>query len=109
MKKMNDSDINTLNKYYVVTAITQYRMRYVIPADDLMDEDGHVNKDWAMDSVVMEEVEEFSQEHIGETIIDVIVEDENTILTRFDEENAYLKDWTQEHKVRYIRDWRSKE
>ena len=97
------------NKYYVVTAISQYRMRYVIPVEDLMDEDGNVEKIWALDSVVMEEVEEFSQEHIGETVIDVVEEDEETVLARFDEENGYLKDWTQEHKVRYIRDWRQKE
>lgn len=96
------------NKYYVVTAISQYRMRYVIPVEDLMEEDGHVNKSWAMDSVVMQEVEEFSQEHIGETVIDVVEEDEETVLARFDEENEYLKDWTQEHKVRYIRDWGQK-
>jgi hypothetical protein len=84
-------------------------MRYVIPVEDLMDEDGNVEKIWALDSVVMEEVEEFSQEHIGETVIDVVEEDEETVLARFDEENGYLKDWTQEHKVRCIRDWRQKE
>jgi hypothetical protein len=97
------------NKYYVVTAISQYRMRYVIPVEDLMDEDGNVSKVWALDSVVMEEVEEFSQDHIGETVIDVVEEDEETVLARFDEENSYLNDWTLEHKVKYIRDWRHKE
>ena len=97
------------NKYYVVTAISQYRMRYVIPVEDLMDKDGNVSKVWALDSVVMEEAEEFSQEHIGETVTDVVEEDEETVLARFDEENGYLKDWSQEHKVRYIRDWRYKE
>lgn len=96
------------NKYYVVTAISQYRMRYVIPVEDLMNEDGNVSKVWALDSVVMEEVEEFSQEHIGETVIDVVEEDEETVLARFDEENGYLNDWTQEHKTKYIRNWRHK-
>lgn len=99
----------TTNKYYVVTAISQYRMRYVVPVEELMDEDGNVSKTWAMDSVVMEEVEEFSQEYIGETVIDVIEEDEEAILARFDDENSYLSGWTQEHKVKYIRDWRYKE
>ena len=96
------------NKYYVVTAISQYRMRYVIPVEDLMDEDGNVEKIWALDSVVMEEVEEFSQEHLGEVLLDVIEEDEEQILARFDKENDYLKSWTTEQKLKHIRDWRYK-
>ena len=47
------------NKYYVVTAISQYRMRYVVPVEDLK-RDGEVNPEWAADSVVMNEVNEFS-------------------------------------------------
>jgi hypothetical protein len=83
-------------------------MRYVVPVEDLRDEDGNVDPEWAMDSVVMEEVEEFSQEHIGEVVLDVIEEDEEQILARFDKENDYLKDWTTEHKLKHIRDWRRK-
>jgi hypothetical protein len=95
-------------KYYVVTAISQYRMRYVVPIDDLRDENGNVDHEWAMDSVAMEEVEEFSQEHLGEVVLDVIEEDEEQILARFDKENEYLKSWTTEHKLKHIRDWRNK-
>lgn len=94
------------NKYYVVTAISQYRMRYVIPVEDLRDEDGNVEKIWAEDEVVMEEVEEFSQKHLGEVIVDVVEEDEEQILERFDEENSYLKEWDTEQKINYIRRWR---
>ena len=93
-------------KYYVVTAISQYRMRYVVPVEDLRDDDGKVSEVWAMDSVVMEDVEEFSQEHIGEVVVDVIEEDEEQILARFDKENHYLNDWTTEHKLKHIRGWR---
>ena len=94
------------NKYYVVTTISQYRARYVIPVEDLLDEDGNVQKIWAKDEVVMQEVEEFSQEHLGEVIVDVIEEDEEQILERFDEENSYLKEWDTEQKLNYIRQWR---
>jgi hypothetical protein len=93
-------------KYYVVTAISQYRMRYVIPVEDLRDEDGKVSEVWAMDSVVMEDVEEFSQEHIGEVVLDVIEEDEEQILARFNKENDYIKSWTTEQKLKHIQDWR---
>ncbi len=51
------------DKYYVVTAISQYRMRYVVPVEDLK-LDGHVEPVWAADSVTMNEVNEFSQEHL---------------------------------------------
>lgn len=96
------------NKYYVVTAISQYRMRYVIPVNDIRDEDGKVEPGWALDSVSMEEVEEFSQEHLGEVILDVLEEDEETVLTRFDKENEYLSSWSKEHKLKHINDWRYK-
>jgi len=56
------------DKYYVVTAISQYRMRYVVPVEDLK-LDGHVEPVWAADSVTMNEVNEFSQEHLGETVL----------------------------------------
>lgn len=94
------------NKYYVVTTVSQYRMRYVIPVEDLRDEEGNVSKEWAMDSVTMEEVEEFSQEYLGEVIIDATEEDEEALLARFDEENDYLGTWSREQKLNHIRSWR---
>lgn len=100
--------MTTTNKYYVVTAISQYRMRYVIPVEDLRDEDGNVQPGWALDSVTMEEVEEFSQEHLGEVLLDVLEEDEEQILARFDKENEYLSSWSKEQKLKYINDWRWK-
>jgi len=82
-------------------------MRYVIPVEDLKDENGNVKPEWALDSVVMHEVEEFSQEHLGETLIDVLEESEEEVLIRFDKENAYLKSWPKDQKIKHIRDWRS--
>lgn len=98
-----------MTKYYVVTAISQHRMRYVIPVEDIRDEDGNVDPTWAMDSVTMQEVEEFSQEHIGEVVLDVIEEDEEQVLARFDKENEYLKSWDREFKLNHIKDWRYKD
>lgn len=98
-----------MSKYYVVTAVSQHRIRYVIPVEDIQDENGNVEPAWAMDSVTMGEVEEFSQEHAGEVILDVIEEDEEQVLARFDKENDYLKDWSTEQKLNHIRDWRYRE
>ena len=93
------------NKYYVVTAISQYRMRYVVPVEDLK-LDGHAEPEWAADSVTMDEVNEFSQLHIGETVLDVNEFSEEEVLTLFDKDNDYLKDWTKEQKLAYIKKWK---
>lgn len=96
-----------MNKYYVVTALSQHRIRYVVPVEDLKDENGNVKPGWACDSVIMHEVEEFSQEHLGEVLIDVLEENEEEVLARFDEENNYLKSWPKDQKIKHIRNWRS--
>lgn len=94
------------NKYYVVTSLTQYRMRYVIPVEDLRDEDGKVDQEWAADTVTMNEAEEFSQLHIGDTIVDVQELDEEKVLELFDRDNEYQRGWTKEKKLETIRNWR---
>jgi hypothetical protein len=99
-----------MTKYVLVTAISTHRMRYCIPLDDLqkMNEDMPVDPAWACDSVVMNEVDEFSQEHLGEQIVDFDVLTEEEILKQFDKDNDYLTSWTTEQKINYIRDWKSK-
>jgi hypothetical protein len=97
-----------MNKYVLVTAISTHRMRYCIPLDDLqkMNEDMPVHPAWACDSVIMNEVNEFSQDHIGELIVDYNVLTEDEILEQFDKDNNYLITWTKEKKLEHIRDWR---
>lgn len=96
------------DKYYVVTAISQYRMRYIVPVEDLK-RDGEVYPVWAADSVTMNEVNEFSQEHLGETVIDVHEFNEEEVLSLFDKDNGYIKDWTKEQKLAYIKKWKYEE
>lgn len=94
-------------QYAIVTAISTHRMRYVIPVDELV-KDGHLDKAalYAMDSVVMEEVKEFSQEHLGEQIVDSFVYGEDEMLKLFDRDNDYLKSWTREQKLNWVNDWK---
>ena len=56
------------------------------------------------DSVTMEEVEEFSQKHLGEQIVDCYEVDEAQMLEMFDQQNNYLKSWTTEQKLSWVRD-----
>jgi hypothetical protein len=61
---------------------------------------------WAGDSVVMEEVNEFSQKWLGETIVDTMVFDEKQTLDLFNSDNDYLTSWTNEQKVEFLRNWK---
>ena len=98
------------NKYVVVTAISTFRQRYVVPLDELqaLNPDMEVDRRWAMDCVTMEEVKEFSQKHLGEQIVDCVVLNEKKTLELFNEDNDYLSSWGLDQKIRYIRDWKEK-
>ena len=101
-----------MTKYVIVTAISSYRMRYCIPVDELQELNVEVpvegrEIEWAEDCVTCNEVEEFSQKHIGESIIDAEIVDEEQMLTKFDTDNDYLTGWTREKKIEYVRNWKN--
>ena len=104
-----------MNDYVVVTAISSHRMRYVMHKDDLrkLNTDAQpTDKElltWAMDSVTMQEVEEFSQWHIGEQIVDTLEMNEEEILNLFDTDNDYLSKWDRGYKLQWIRRTLAKE
>jgi hypothetical protein len=49
--------------------------------------------------VTTEDVKEFSQKHLGETIVSHRVISEKDALDLFDEDNDYLQGWTDEQKM----------
>jgi|LakMenEpi06Jul12_1017403.scaffolds.fasta_scaffold04331_2 hypothetical protein len=88
---------------YIVTAISQFRMNYVVECK---------NEEHALDTVSMEEVQqEFSQLHLGETIVSSRRISDEEYLELFDKENSYLTSWSDEqkfqfvHQVDYPEDW----
>jgi hypothetical protein len=87
-------------------------MRYCIPVDELQELNVEVpvegrEMEWAEDCVTCNEVVEFSQKHVGETIIDSEILTEEQMLEKFDADNDYLKDWTREKKIQYVRNWKN--
>lgn len=82
----------------MVECVSTFRMRYVVEVPK-------GKKEWAMDTVVMEEAEEFSQEHLGEQIVSHRVISDEEFLQMFDEDNDYCKSWTPELKQRCIKRW----
>ena len=92
--------------YVVVTAISSYRMRYVMHRDDLQKKNTEKPVDvieWANDTVNMNECEEFSQEYMGEYIVDTVEMNEEDMLELFDKDNDYLREWTKDQKIEWIR------
>ena len=97
---MNNKD------YVVVTAISSFRVRYVMHRDDLqkLNPDLPVDSvEWANDTVSLEECEEFSQEHMGEYIVDTVEMNEGDMLDLFDKDNEYLSKWTKDQKIESVR------
>ena len=103
-------------RYVVVTCVSTFRERYCIPVSELqkLNPDVDIMNDpakqieWANDSVTMEDVEEFSQTHLGEQILDTFILDEERVLQLFDRDNDYLKEWPRDKKLEHIHDWQAK-
>lgn len=82
----------------LVECISTFRMRYVVEVPK-------GKKEWAMDTVVCQEAEELSQEHLGEQIVSHRVIDEAEYLRVFNEDNDYLASWSDDQKMRMIHRW----
>ena len=92
--------------YVVVTTITSHRIRYVMHRDDLqkLNPDLPVDSvEWANDTVSSEECDEFSQEYMGEYIVDTVEMNEDDMLDLFDKDNDYLSAWTKDQKIELVR------
>lgn len=78
--------------WVMVETISTMRHRYMIetPED---------HPEWAMDSVVMEDADEFSQKYIGELILDYKILSEADVLSICDEDNDYCQSWSDENKI----------
>lgn len=78
---------------YLVETISMHRIRYVVECESAQD---------AKDTVTMNEAEEFSQMHLDETISYTRVIDDAEYLRLFDEDNDYLREWSEEQKFKYV-------
>lgn len=76
----------------LVETVSTFRVRYLVevPKD---------NKDWALDTVVMNEAKEFSQKYLDELIVSHRVVSELEALQLCDEDNEYAKSWSNDHKI----------
>ena len=90
-------------KYVVCTVVSTFKCRYVVPVSEI---EGCDPETFIKDSVTCNDVKEFSQEHLGDTIVDTHTYDEEALLALFDNDNDYLKEWSREQKLAWINNWK---
>lgn len=87
----------------LVEAVSMFRIRYVVEVPE-------GQKDWALDTVVMQEATEFSQKHIDEAIVSHRVVSPDEVLALCDEDNDYASSWTNENKFQtFVTAWKENE
>jgi hypothetical protein len=79
-------------EFVLVECISMFRQRYVVevPAG---------KAEWALDTVVMQEAKEFSQEHIGENIVSHRVMSKEEVLALCSIDNDYANNWNDKLKL----------
>jgi hypothetical protein len=77
----------------MVEAVSTFRMRYMVEVPK-------GKAEWALDTVTMQEAQEFSQEHLGEQIVSHRVVSKEEALALCDADNDYCKTWNDEQKVK---------
>jgi hypothetical protein len=75
---------------FLVEALSQYRMVYVIDTE---------KKEWSEDTVHMQEAGEFGQMYLGEMVVSSREIDDDEVIRVHDELNEYLVHWTREQKL----------
>ena len=78
---------------YLVETVAVFRMRYVVETN---------HPDYAVDEVMVKEKGEFSQKYIGNNVLSVREITADEYLKIFDEDNDYLKGWSEEQKLDFI-------
>lgn len=90
MKKIEQDDTK---EWVLVECVSQFRERYMVEVPK-------GKAEWALDTVTMNEAKEFSQEHLGETIVSHRVIPFMEALELCDVDNHYCKTWDVEQKVK---------
>jgi hypothetical protein len=79
--------------WVMVECISMFRQRYMVQAPAS-------NPEYALDDVTCETAKEFSQKHIGETIVSHRIMSHEDALKLCDEDNDYTSGWNEEQKLR---------
>ena len=86
-------------QWVLVETVSTFRERYMVEVPVGIDRYGKDKADWALDTVTLEEAKEFSQEHLGETIVSHRVVTKEEALALCDKDNDYARKWNDEMKI----------
>ena len=99
--------------YVVVDTVSMFKQRYIVPREEVQKWNEEIKltdklaKLWAQESVEAEEIKEFSQRWLGETVTNVDFVDTEKVLKLFKDDNEKLsEEWTQARQLDYINDWK---
>ena len=87
-------------QWVLVETVSMFRERYMVEVPVGVDKYGKDKADWALDTVTMGEAKEFSQEHLGETIVSHRVVTREEALAMCDKDNDYARVWNDELKIK---------
>jgi hypothetical protein len=79
-------------EWVLVEAISQFRERYMVEVPK-------GKAEWALDTVTLNQAQEFSQEHLGEVIVSHRVVSFEEALKMCDKDNHYCKAWDTDKKI----------
>ena len=83
----------------LVETVSMFRMRYVVEVPVGTDNYNNDKSLWALDTVTMNEAQDFSQEHLDETIVSHRVVSKKEALALCDIDNDYTKSWSKDKKI----------
>jgi hypothetical protein len=86
-------------QWVLVEAVSMFRERYMVEVPVGVDRYGKDKAEWALDTVTLSEAKEFSQEHLGETIVSHRVITKKDALAMCDKDNDYARVWNDELKI----------
>lgn len=90
-------------EWVLVECVSTFRERYMVEVPKGKSE-------WALDTVVMQEAKEFSQEHLGEQIVSHRVVSKQEALSMCDKDNEYGSGWPEETKIKnFFTTWKEQE
>lgn len=103
------------NDYVIVDTVSMFKQRYILPREEVQKFNEEVRltdklaKQWSQESVESEEVKEFSQRWLGETVTNIDFADTEKVLKLFKDDNEQLsEEWSQARQLDYINDWKDK-
>jgi len=87
-------------QWVLVEAVSTFRERYMVEVPVGKDQYDKDKSLWALDTVTLGEAKEFSQEHLGETIVSHRVVTKEEALAMCDVDNDYVNFWSDELKMK---------